>query len=136
VEQQLEDRRHELTSPASTQASATAVDVHEPVGKKRRLDNGKKEAGEFGVEDSHGVPLDDVLISLKTQLANVHDARRDQQVVRNTKKALKRSRRQMELESKQQGRGRRPSSSQGQTGVTLPKTKNSTSARKPHHGSV
>ncbi|KPA85934.1 hypothetical protein ABB37_00236 [Leptomonas pyrrhocoris] len=102
VEQQLEERRHELTTPTTTHIPATDADVS--VGKKRQREERKKDAAELGEENSYGVPFDDVLVSLKTQLANIHDARRDQQVVLNAKKAQKRSRRQMEMESRQQQR--------------------------------
>ncbi|KAL7710622.1 Down-regulated in metastasis/Domain of unknown function (DUF6700) [Lotmaria passim] len=113
VEQQLEERRHELTTPVST-TQTSAGDAEPTVGKKRKRDEEQHGATELDAEESYGIPLDDVLVSLKTQLGNIHDARREQQVVQNTKRALKRNRRQIKLESKQQERHRsRPSSGEG-----------------------
>lgn len=115
VEQQLAERRHELTGPCLA-AAAGASERDAARGKKRaRVSAAGDDVDGTAADDAAGsVPLDEVLVLLKTQLANVHDARRDQQVVQSTKKAMKRNRRQMELEEKramQQQQQRRRSSS-------------------------
>ncbi|KPI86342.1 hypothetical protein ABL78_4608 [Leptomonas seymouri] len=134
VEQQLEERRHELTVPITTHISVAVCD--EPVGKKRKREEGKKNAEELGVESSYGVPLDDALVALKTQLASIYEARKDQQVAQNTKKALKRSRRQMEMDSKQQGFKERLSSAKGHDAVSAARKKKPSSAMKTQRRSA
>ncbi|GET92575.1 hypothetical protein, conserved [Leishmania tarentolae] len=118
VVQQLEERRHELIAPVQVNESAAKEDSGTPLGKKRSRSVATATGDDDGEEDavSGGVALDEVLVALKTQIANIHEARRDQQVTQNTKKALKRSRRQMELEERkqtQESRRRAASSREG-----------------------
>ncbi|KAK7194686.1 hypothetical protein NESM_000387700 [Novymonas esmeraldas] len=101
VEQQLEGRRRELTAPMPERDGALSNGAG---GATRRGQKRQRSAAQDGSEEASAaadcVPLDEVLLALKTQLASIHDARRDMQVVQSTKKVLKRSRRQMELEER------------------------------------
>ncbi|CAG9582418.1 conserved hypothetical protein [Leishmania major strain Friedlin] len=112
VVQQLEERRHELAAPLRANASMAKKDDEARLGKKRSRSAAAVAAADDGDEADVAtgrVPLDEVLVALKTQLASIHEARRDQQVTQNTKKALKRSRRQMEREERQpMQKSRRP----------------------------
>ncbi|KAG5466651.1 hypothetical protein LSCM1_00820 [Leishmania martiniquensis] len=107
VEQQLEERRHELITPVRVVTSAEKKDDEAPLGKKR-LRSWTAEAvadqGDEGDTATGRVPLDEVLLTLKTELASIQEARRDQQVTQSAKKALKRGRRLMELEEGKQRR--------------------------------
>ncbi|CBZ30618.1 conserved hypothetical protein [Leishmania mexicana MHOM/GT/2001/U1103] len=105
VVQQLEGHRHELAAPVRADASVAKEDDEAPLGKKRSRSAAAVAAADDSDEADAAtarVPLDKVLVTLKTQLASIHEARRDQQVTQNTKKALKRSRRQMEREERNQ----------------------------------
>ncbi|KAG5492486.1 hypothetical protein JKF63_01064 [Porcisia hertigi] len=105
VEQQLEERRQELTAPIRARASMENEDGEAPRGKKRPRPATVASAVDDDNEADAAtdcLPLDEVLMTLKTQLASIHDARREQQIMQNTRKALKRSRRQMELEERKQ----------------------------------
>ncbi|AYU82865.1 hypothetical protein LdCL_350011500 [Leishmania donovani] len=105
VVQQLEERRQELATPVRANASTAKKDDEAPLGKKRSRSAAAVAAANDGDEADAAagrVPLDEVLVTLKTQLASIHEARRDQQVTQNTKKALKRSHRQMEREERKQ----------------------------------
>ncbi|KAG5491942.1 hypothetical protein GH5_00837 [Leishmania sp. Ghana 2012 LV757] len=104
VEQQLEERRHELTAPVGLTTFTEKREDKAPLGKKRSRSSMAVDHGDEADAATGRVPLEEVLLTLKTELASIHEARRDQQVTQNAKRALKRSRRLMELEERKQMR--------------------------------